>query len=116
MENLQPGSWIKECPAPITVTDTEGVMIEMNDAAAEMFKKDGGYDLLGTNVFDCHPEKSRAALEALYKDQQFNIYTIEKEGVKKMIWQAQWTQDGQFAGVIEIVYAIPFDLPHFVRD
>ena len=48
--------WIKEFPAAITVCDATGVLLEMNDRAAKTYANDGGYELLGKNMLDCHPE------------------------------------------------------------
>ena len=57
--------WVKEFPGSVTVCDQEGRIIEMNDRAAEVFAKDGGANLIGTNVFDCHPEPSRTKLKEM---------------------------------------------------
>jgi hypothetical protein len=45
-----------------------------------------------------------------------NVYTIEKAGVKKLVYQAPWYKDGRYSGVVEISFEVPFELPHFVRD
>jgi hypothetical protein len=44
-----------------------------------------------------------------------NVYTIEKRGVKKLIYQVPWTRDGIYAGFVELSLEIPFEMPHFVR-
>ncbi len=109
-------AWIKEFPAAITVSDAKGTIIEMNDGAVKAFEKDGGEKLIGTNVLDCHPEPSRTKLREIMDKRKTNIYTIEKAGVKRLIYQAPWYRDGEFCGVVEISFEIPRDLPHFVRD
>jgi len=40
---------------------------------------------------------------------------IEKNGIKKLIYQTPWYQDGQYSGFIEMALEIPFQMPHFVR-
>lgn len=70
--------WIKEFPAAITVCDTEGIILEMNDKAAKTFEKDGGYKLIGANMFDCHPDPARGKVERLFAAHEKNSYTIEK--------------------------------------
>ena len=45
-----------------------------------------------------------------------NIYTIEKRGKKKLIYQAPWYADGKYAGFVELALEIPETLPHFVRQ
>jgi len=45
-----------------------------------------------------------------------NVYTIEKQGVKKLIYQAPWYCDGQYSGLVELSIELPPDLPHFIRS
>jgi transcriptional regulator with PAS, ATPase and Fis domain len=108
-------SWVKGFPGAITVCDAEGIILAMNDKSVEVFRDDGGEKLLGSNVFDCHPETARAKLEKMMETRQANVYTIEKKGVKKLIYQAPWYRDGKYAGFIELALEIPFQMPHFVR-
>lgn len=108
--------WVKEFPAAVTVTTLDGRIIEMNDKAARTSEKDGGYNLLGKNILDCHPEKARAKLEQIMEERIQNVYTIEKDGVKKLIYQTPWFKDGKPAGFIEFSFEIPFDIPHHIRS
>jgi len=108
--------WIKQFPAAITVCDCKGVILEMNDKAALSFESDGGYTLIGKNLLDCHPEPARSHVERMLDSCEKNVYTIEKNGVKKLIYQCPWFEDGQYAGFVELSLEIPFDLPHFIRS
>ena len=112
MEN----AWIKEFPAAVTVCDKEGIIIEMNAMAARTFAKDGGLALIGKSLYDCHPDPARGKLERLLDDRKTNIYTIEKNGVKKLIYQSPWYKEGAYAGFIEFSFEIPFTIPHFIRE
>jgi transcriptional regulator with PAS, ATPase and Fis domain len=107
--------WVKEFPAAVTVCDPQGVILAMNDRAAMTYEKDGGYDLIGRNMLDCHPEQARIKTEKLLADREKNVYTIEKNGIKKLIYQSPWFKDGGYAGLVEISLEIPFEMPHFVR-
>jgi hypothetical protein len=109
-------AWIKEFPGAVTVCDPDGVILEMNDKSAKSFEKDGGYALVGKNMFECHSEASVEKLKGLMARRETNVYTIEKKGVKKIIYQCPWTLKGKYAGFVEISLEIPFELPHFVRD
>jgi PAS domain S-box-containing protein len=109
-------SWVQEFAAAVTVADREGKIIEMNAKAVKLFEKEGGEKLIGTNVLDCHPEPAREKFRAIMRTKKPNVYTIEKAGVKKFIYQAPWYEDGEYAGVVELVVEIPFAMPHFVRD
>ncbi len=107
--------WIKEFPAAVTVCDPQGTILAMNDKAALTYEKDGGYDLIGKNMLDCHPEQARIKTEMLLADREKNVYTIEKNGIKKLIYQSPWFTDGDYAGIVEISLEIPFEMPHFLR-
>jgi transcriptional regulator with PAS, ATPase and Fis domain len=108
-------NWLKEFPAAVTVCDKDGILLEMNDKAAKTFESDGGYALIGKNMLDCHPGLSRQKTERLLAAREKNVYTIEKKGVKKLIYQSPWFEDGQYAGFVEISLEIPFEMPHFIR-
>lgn len=112
---MQSHEWIKEFPGAVTVCDASGIILAMNDRAAKTFEQDGGYALVGRSLLDCHPEPARGKVEQLLAAHQKNVYTIEKNGVKKLIYQSPWYQDGQYAGFVEISLEIPFEMPHFVR-
>jgi transcriptional regulator with PAS, ATPase and Fis domain len=109
-------AWVEEFPGGVTVFNAEGIITEINDQAAIIFEEDGGREVIGKNVFDCHPEPARSELVHLVETRQRNVYTIEKKGVKKLIYQSPWYQNGTYAGFIELSLEIPFELPHFVRS
>ncbi|HEX7621211.1 MAG TPA: PAS domain-containing protein [Anaerolineales bacterium] len=109
-------AWIKEFPAAATVCDPEGIILEMNDKSAQSLAKDGGLALIGKNMYDCHPDPARGKLERLMDARKVNVYTIEKKGIKKLIYQSPWYQNGEYAGFVELSFEIPFELPHFIRD
>lgn len=109
-------SWIKEFPAAVTVCDADGIILEVNDKSAKTFEKDGGLALIGRNMLDCHPDPARGKLERLMEARQKNVYTIEKNGVKKLIYQSPWYLNGEYAGFVEFSFEIPFEMPHFIRD
>lgn len=108
--------WIKEFSAAVTVCDADGILLEMNDRAAKTFEKDGGRKLLGSNMLDCHPDPANTKVERLLAAREKNVYTIEKNGVKKLIYQSPWYRNGEYAGFVELSLEIPFKLPHFIRS
>ncbi|MCX6828305.1 MAG: PAS domain-containing protein [candidate division Zixibacteria bacterium] len=109
-------SWIREFPGAITICNADGIILEMNDKADETFKQDGGADLIGKNLLDCHPEPARSKLRDLMKSRKVNCYTIEKNGIRKMIYQSPWYNNGAYGGVVEFSIEIPTEMPHFVRQ
>jgi DUF438 domain-containing protein len=107
--------WIKELPVSITVCDRQGTILEMNISAIKTFETDGGADLVGQSVLDCHPQRAREILEHMLASGEKNVYTIEKDGIRKLIYQAPWFKDGEFAGFVELALPIPAEIPHFMR-
>lgn len=112
---MSDAKWVEEFPAAVTVCDPAGIIVDMNARAAQVFEADGGRALIGTNVLDCHPQQARAQLEGMLATHAKNVYTIEKNGVKKLIFQSPWYDGGVYAGFVELSLEIPFELPHFVR-
>jgi hypothetical protein len=108
--------WVREFPAAITVCDTEGVLLAMNERAVATFESDGGEALLGTNLLACHPEPARTKIVEMLKAGSPNIYTIQKGGIKKLIYQSPWFVEGTYAGFVELSLPVPQDMPHFNRD
>lgn len=108
--------WMDELPGSIVVCDPQGVIVEMNQRATESFREQGGAALLGTDLRNCHPEPSRTKLEQLLESRRPNIYSIEKGGVHKLVYQSPWYVHGEYAGFVELVLEIPAPMPHFVRD
>lgn len=113
--NVENFDWIKEFPSAVTVCDTEGIILYMNDKSLKTFEKYGGNTLIGKSLMDCHPEPARSKLLHLLKTQGSNSYTIEKNGIKKLIHQTPWFKAGQFCGLVEISIEIPMQMAHFVR-
>lgn len=108
--------WVNEFPGAVTVCDAAGVILEMNDRAARAFEDQGGLALVGANLLDCHPEPSRTKLQEMLASGKPNVYTIEKGGIRKLIYQSPWYASGAYRGLVEIALELPDPLPHFVRD
>lgn len=99
----------------ITISDKDGNILDMNQRSADV--NSHGHKIIGNNLYDCHPERAAAILRSLYAEQKLNAYTIEKNGIKKLIYQTPWYEEnGEFGGLIEFSIEIPFDMPHYVRQ
>ena len=108
--------WVTGFPGAVTVSDREHRIICMNDKAAEGYAKDGGRSLIGKEMMSCHNERSKSILRDLLASGGQNVYTIEKAGQKKLIFQSAWRDEtGQVAGLVELSMVLPPDMPHFVR-
>jgi ribosomal-protein-alanine N-acetyltransferase len=107
--------WSHGFGGAFTVCDEDGTILEMSPAAAELFAQSGGSELIGRSVLDCHPEPSRTRLASLMAARGRNVYTTEKDGRWRLIFQGPW-QTGAEKGYLELSFDIPADLPHRVRD
>ena len=105
--------WANEMNCAVTVCDTEGKILFMNEKSRQTFAKRG--DLIGKNLKDCHNEHSWEIIQELLSTGGSNTYTIEKNGIKKMIYQTAWFKGGIVAGLVEISMEIPADMPHYIR-
>ena len=105
--------WAKGLNCAITVCDNEGIILYMNDNAVELYRKHG--NLIGKNLFACHNERSMGIIRGLLETGGSNCYTIEKQGVHKLIFQSAWTRNGKVAGLCEISIITPDNMPHYVR-
>ena len=109
-------NWTDQVAIAITVTDADGIIVEMNPISITTFASDGGASLIGSDVLACHPEPSKTRLASMYQTHQPNHYTIKKNGQKKIIHQIPLWKEGGFQGYVEISVPIPDNLPHFNRD
>ena len=109
-------SWLDEDEAAITICDLNGIILYMNERSKKSFAKydDSGVSI-GSSLIECHPEPARTKLRNMLEIPQTNVYTIEKNGVKKLIRQSPWYRDGIFSGVTEVSFVIPQDMAHHVR-
>ena len=107
--------WAKSLPAAITVTDAEARIIYMNEKSASTFKNDGGSPLIGKSLYDCHNPNSISIIRNLIENGGTNTYTIEKNGIRKLIYQSAWLNEGITGGLVEISIVLPADMPHHIR-
>ena len=103
------GDHLKTCA--ITVADLDGVVLYQNKRSIEV-----NGDVRGRSMIPCHSERSRQSISRLMANAEVNAYTIEKRGVRKLIYQAPWFESGEVAGLVEFSLEIPQDMPHYVRE
>lgn len=115
MAESQELPWFEELPCAVTVCDSRYTILYLNARSAEVNAKDGGKALIGRSLLDCHPPEAQEKLRRVMESGRPNIYTIEKHGVRKMIYQAHWRSGGEPKGLVEITFELPREIPHFVR-
>ena len=106
--------WADEMTCAVPVCATQGIILYMNEKACRTFA--GHRNLIGRNLFDCHSPKSQEKIRELLETGGVNTYTIEKKGVRKMIYQTTWKREGVVCGLVEISMEIPGEMPHYIRE
>ncbi len=109
--------WAMGTNCAITVCDSDCRIIYMNARSRETFAARGGAGLIGHNLLDYHNERSIGIIKHMLATGESNCYTIEKQGVRKMIYQTPWRDaEGNIAGLVEISMPLPASLPHYIRQ
>ena len=90
----------------VTICAKDGTILDMNAKSKKTFLKPGMPEIIGQNVLDCHPE---------LENPRTNVYTVEKEGVKKLIFQTPWYDGDEYAGFMELSMVLPEVVPNRIR-
>ena len=98
-------------PHCVTVCDTQGTIIAMNDVSRENFKKYGGGKLIGSSLFDCHPESANEIIRNQLAEQTENTYITESTDKKRLISQVPWCRNNEFGGLVETIIDMPQEIP-----
>lgn len=108
--------YFEKADVAVTICDKNGTVLDMNQKSRKTFIKPGMPEIIGQNVLDCHPEPARSLLADMLKNPRTNVYTVEKEGVKKLIFQTPWYDDDEYAGFMELSMVLPEVIPNRVRQ
>jgi transcriptional regulator with PAS, ATPase and Fis domain len=108
--------FMKETLFAITISDINGKIIYMNDKAKITFKNEGGANLIGKSLYDCHSQNSISIIQEIMKTGIPHTYSIEKKGIHKIIHQSPLIQNGLLVGIMELSIEVPPILEHFNRD
>lgn len=104
--------YFKEFDSAVTICDKNAIIVYMNEKSKTTFPN----TKTGEHLFKCHSEKSIDKINFILSGKTANTYSIEKNGIKKLIHQAPWFENGEIAGLIEISILLPQDLTHHNRD
>lgn len=103
--------WAEELDCAVTVCDTEGIVLYQNVRSCAV-----NGDVRGRSLIPCHNPHSREMIHRLLDEGGTNVYTIEKRGVHKMIYQTAWRVEGEVRGLVEFSMEIPAVMPNYVRS
>ena len=104
--------WVDELNLSITVTDLDDNIIYMNEKSQSSFPSTS----IGDNLHYCHQKFSNEIISKLKSENISNTYTIQKDGIKKLIHQTPWYISGELAGLVEFSIEIPNEMEHKNRD
>jgi transcriptional regulator with PAS, ATPase and Fis domain len=107
--------WVELLPSSIIVCNDSGEVVFMNNKSKITFAGDGGENIIGKNLNDCHNEESKIKIDKIIQSKEPNIYTIEKTGKKKLIYQAPIYRDDIYLGLVELSVELPENMNHFIR-
>ena len=99
--------WSDEVDFPVTICDRDGVIVGMNQKAIEYFKNDGGIQLLGKSLIECHPEPSRSKLLDLLANPRANTYISQSPEKNLFVHETPWFENGIYMGFVEILVTLP---------
>lgn len=102
--------WADELDCAVTVCDTEGIVLFQNTRSQAV-----NGDVRGRSLIPCHNDRSRGIIRRLIEEGGRNVYTIEKRGIRKLIYQTVWRTEGRIGGLVEFSMEIPDPMPHYVR-
>lgn len=109
--NISIPDFFKNIDVSITICDTEGIVVYMNERAISVFG-----DKRGQSMMPCHQARSQEIIHHMLDSDSNHVYTISKNGQKKLIYQTPWHVDGRVAGLIEFSMVLPEEMPHYVRS
>lgn len=86
--------------APIVICDMSNTIVYMNPCAVERYAKRGGEKLIGSNILDCHNEKSRElilkVIEWFKKSDENNIiHTFKNPKENKDVYMVALRDGGK---------------------
>ncbi|MBP9018223.1 MAG: PAS sensor protein [Bacteroidales bacterium] len=105
-------NWAEELHCAITVCDCNANVVYQNAKSRKTF---ANRDMVGENLKECHSSESWKKILTMLKDGKSNTYTIEKEGIIKLIHQTPWFVNGKIMGLVEFSFEIPGQLPNYKR-
>ncbi len=103
--------WSEELDCAVTLCDRQGTVLYQNARSRAV-----NGEVRGRSLIPCHNERSRAIIAQLLAGGGTNAYTIEKRGVRKLIYQTVWRSKGEVCGLVEFSLEIPSEMPHYIRS
>lgn len=98
---------LDEDKAPVVICDLEHMIVYMNPVACQRYEKQGGAELLGKSLLDCHNAKSNEMINRVldwFRESPDNnrIFTFRNEKENKDVYMVALRDDsGKLIGYYE---------------
>jgi PAS domain-containing protein len=105
------GALFEGLRAAVTVTDENFQITFMNDRAIEYYAEDGGAELIGTDVLECHEAEHQVIIREAYAryragDLTPTRYRTDAEGGRTVgIVHIPLMVEGRFRGLTELIWS-----------
>ena len=110
------GALFEGLRAAVTIADQDFQIRFMNDRATAFYAEDGGAELIGKNLLDCHKVEHQVVIRDAYAryragDLTPTRYHAKKDGgVLESIVHIPLMVEGQFRGIAELIWNERADL------
>jgi len=115
MSTTRPFDWLEQLPCSVMVCDRNYTILYLNERAVKDHAGDGGRALVGKDLMGCHPPEAQDKLREVLASGIPNVYTIERKGKKKLVYQCLWKRKGKVAGLVQLVIELPPRLSNHKR-
>ena len=116
IDRAELGSLFEGLRAAVTIADQDFHIRFMNDRAVAFYAEDGGAELIGKNLLDCHTVEHQVVIRGAYAryragDLTPTRYHAKKDGgVLESIVHIPLMVEGQFRGIAELIWNERSDL------
>jgi PAS domain-containing protein len=113
---MELGALFEGLRAAVTVTDENFQITFMNDRSIEYYADDGGAELIGTDVLDCHEAEHQTIIRKAYDRYHAGDFTPTRyrtngEGGRTVgIIHIPLVVEGRFRGLAELIWSERSDL------
>jgi PAS domain-containing protein len=110
IDNAALGILFEGLRAAVTIADEDFQISFMNDRAAVFYAEDGGLELIGRNLLDCHRDEHQAVIRAAYTryragDLTPTRYRAQRDGgAPESIVHIPLMVEGEFRGIAELIW------------
>ncbi|MBQ6268875.1 MAG: PAS domain-containing protein [Bacteroidetes bacterium] len=105
-------SFFNEIDAAITICDLNFKIVYMNNKSKNTFQN----KKIGDDILACHNPHSIEIMNNIISTKKANVYSIDKNGIKKIIYQTPWLENNEVKGLIEFSFVVPVDMPNYKRN